>query len=148
VLRNVALVPWLQGSRVSEGLARDALALVGLEVATFGERYPHELSGGQRQRVAMARALAGQPRVVLLDEPFGALDAITRADLQATFVEIRRALSVTALLVTHDLREAFRLADRVVVMRAGHIEQEAPPAELTAHPGTPYVTTLLERALA
>jgi osmoprotectant transport system ATP-binding protein len=112
----------------------------------FGERWPGDLSGGQRQRVAVARALAAEPDVVLLDEPFGALDAITRADLQNTFLEVRAALRLTALLVTHDLAEAFLLADRVAVMHAGSIEQVAPPRELLASPATPYVEALLRRA--
>ena len=95
-----------------------------------GDRWPRELSGGQRQRVAVARALAARPDLVLLDEPFGALDAITRADLQASFRDLRRELAITTLLVTHDLSEAFLLADRIAVMHAGRIEQVAAPGEL------------------
>jgi osmoprotectant transport system ATP-binding protein len=146
VRRNVALVPWLRGdSRPDEGAER-ALRLVGLDGEVFGDRWPGELSGGQRQRIAVARALAAEPDVVLLDEPFGALDAITRADLQTTFLEVRAALTLTALLVTHDLAEAFLLADRVAVMHAGAIEQVAPPEELLAAPATSYVDALLRRA--
>jgi ABC-type proline/glycine betaine transport system ATPase subunit len=114
--------------------------------AEFGARWPSQLSGGQRQRVAFARALAAGPRVVLLDEPFGALDAITRSDLQAMFLALRRRTGMAALLVTHDLHEAARLADRVAVIRAGRIEQVAPPAVLTAAPATEYVAALLARA--
>jgi osmoprotectant transport system ATP-binding protein len=146
VLRNVGLVPWLGHAPDVDARARDAMALVGLDVAAFGARYPHQLSGGQRQRVAMARALAHQPSVILLDEPFGALDAITRSDLQAMFLEIRRARSITAVLVTHDLQEAVRLADRIAVMRAGAIEQVAEPNELMGKPGTDYVARLVEKA--
>jgi osmoprotectant transport system ATP-binding protein len=146
VRRNVALVPWLRGETGSEASADRALRLVGLEPGTFGGRWPGQLSGGQRQRIAVARALASEPDVVLLDEPFGALDAITRADLQSTFHELRSQLRLSALLVTHDLSEAFLLADRVAVMRAGAIEQVAPPAELLAGPATEYVETLLRRA--
>jgi osmoprotectant transport system ATP-binding protein len=145
-LRNAALVPWLDGRGDADEAAREALALVGLDAATFGARWPHELSGGQRQRVALARALAGAQDVVLLDEPFGALDAITRAGVHDAFVAARRARPVTAVLVTHDLREAARLADRVAVMRAGRLEQVAPFAELAANPATPYVADLLARA--
>jgi osmoprotectant transport system ATP-binding protein len=146
VRRNVELVPWLRQVSDSVELANRAMALVGLEPATFGDRWPRELSGGQRQRVAVARALAASPDVILLDEPFGALDAITRADLQITFDGIRRELRITALLVTHDLNEAFLLADRIVVMRQGRIEQSAPPAELRSDPATDYVRQLLQRA--
>src|SRR5215207_3379837 len=116
IRRNVALVPWLRGTPASPALADRALSLVGLDPEAMGSRWPRELSGGQRQRVAVARALAARPDLVLLDEPFGALDAITRADLQSTFLELRRKLEITTLLVTHDLAEAFLLADRVAVM--------------------------------
>ena len=146
VRRNVALVPWLRGAPDAAVAAERALGLVGLEPARFGDRRPRELSGGQRQRVAVARALAAGPEVVLLDEPFGALDAITRADLQTVFLAIRRELGLTAVLVTHDLPEAFLLADRVAVLRAGRLEQVGPAAELRAAPATPYVRELLERA--
>jgi osmoprotectant transport system ATP-binding protein len=145
-LRNAGLVPWLQAAPDPDYAAREALVLVGLEPASFGTRYPHELSGGQRQRVALARALAAHPDVVLLDEPFGALDAITRADLQATFADVRRARPVTCVLVTHDLHEALRLAERVGVLRAGRIEQVAPGRKLVSEPSTEYVARLLERA--
>ena len=146
IRRNVALVPRLLGSAGGDAAAARAMRLVGLDPGRFGERRPRELSGGQRQRVAVARALAADPEVVLLDEPFGALDAITRADLQTVFLGIRRDLGLTAVLVTHDLAEAFLLADRVAVLRAGCLEQIAPPDELRAAPATPYVRTLLERA--
>jgi len=146
VHRNVELVPWLRGMKNNSELARRALSLVGLDPALFAERWPRELSGGQRQRVAVARALAANPAVVLLDEPFGALDALTRADLQATFRGIHRELGVTSVLVTHDLDEAFLLADRIVVMRQGRVEQVATPGELREAPATEYVRQLLRRA--
>jgi osmoprotectant transport system ATP-binding protein len=146
VLRNTALVPWLEGRLDASERARAQLELVGLPADEFGERYPRELSGGQRQRAALARALASGPEVLLLDEPFGALDALTRADVQDAFGELRRRLGLTVLLVTHDLDEAFRLADRVAVMRAGRIEQVDTPDNLLRNPGTPYVTELLARA--
>jgi osmoprotectant transport system ATP-binding protein len=146
VQRNVELVPWLRRMEDRAELAQRAMALVGLDSAVFGERWPRELSGGQRQRVAFARALAASPDVVLLDEPFGALDAITRADLQVAFDGIRRELRITALLVTHDLNEAFLLADRIVVMRQGRVEQEATPQALREAPATDYVRQLLLRA--
>ena len=146
VLRNVALVPWLEERPDAEARARAQLDLVGLPAEQFGGRFPRELSGGQRQRAALARALAAGPAVLLLDEPFGALDALTRADVQEAFSALRRRLGVTALLVTHDLDEAFRLADRVAVMRQGRIEQEGEPDILLTRPATPYVSELLARA--
>jgi osmoprotectant transport system ATP-binding protein len=148
VLRNVALVPSLLGDPDALDAAASALALVGLSPEQFGHRFPHELSGGQRQRVALARALAARPGVILLDEPFGALDAITRAEVQGTFAAMRADLAVTTLLVTHDLAEAARLADEIVVMRGGGIEQRGTFAELRRHPATPYVEALLTSAAA
>ena len=148
IIRNVALVPTLLGVPNANAVATETLAMVGLSADRFGARFPHELSGGQRQRAALARALAARPGVVLMDEPFGALDAITRSDLQAAFDSLRHDLSFTMLMVTHDLAEAARLADELVVMRAGRIEQRGTIASLATTPATPYVATLLERALA
>ena len=148
VLRNVALVPTLRQMSDATDAARSALELVGLPAATFGSRFPHELSGGQRQRVALARSIAARPDLILLDEPFGALDAISRADLQETFDTLRRDLSVTTLLVTHDLAEAGRLADEVVVMRKGRVEQSGTMRTLISSPATEYVARLIERARA
>ena len=119
----------------------------GCPADRFAARRPRELSGGQRQRVAVARALAASPGLVLLDEPFGALDALTRAELRATFTELHRRLGFTALVVTHDLIEALMLGDRVGVMRAGRLEQLATPAELRSRPATPYVEALLAAGL-
>ena len=146
VRRNVALVPWLRGAADDRERADRALALVGMDPAAYGERWPRELSGGQRQRVAVARALAPRPDVVLLDEPFGALDAITRADLQTTVLGVRRELGFTAVLVTHDIAEAFLLADRIAVLRGGRVEQVGPADQLRDAPATPYVAELLRRA--
>jgi osmoprotectant transport system ATP-binding protein len=146
VQRNVELVLRLTGDPAPAERARRALELVGLDPARFGDRWPRELSGGQRQRVAIARALAAEPQVVLLDEPFGALDAITRADLQDAFGALRERLGMTCLLVTHDLHEALLLATRVAVLRQGRIEQVATPRILVGDPATEYVRTLLRRA--
>ncbi len=148
VLRNVALVPTLRQMPDAEQAARTALELVGLPATEFGGRFPDELSGGQRQRVALARSIAARPEVILLDEPFGALDAISRAELQETFDKLRRDLTVTTLLVTHDLAEAGRLADTVVVMRKGKIEQHGSMRDLIHAPATEYVARLIERARA
>jgi osmoprotectant transport system ATP-binding protein len=146
VRRNVALVPWLDGQSDLPARADEALHLAGLEPELIGARWPHELSGGQRQRVAIARALAGGQSLLLLDEPFGALDAITRSDLQRTVRRIRRQRPLTVVLVTHDLREALLLADVVAVLRAGRVEQTAPPDTLRRDPATPYVAELFSRA--
>ena len=146
VLRNVALVPWLKREPQAEARAAAALERVGLPPASYGRRWPHQLSGGQRQRVAIARALAAEPRIILLDEPFGALDAITRGELQDAFLTLRRELHLTALLVTHDLHEAVRLADRIAVMRQGRIEQLADAEALRRAPATEYVAQLLRQA--
>ena len=148
VLHNVALVPVLQEWSNADDAAREALELVGLPAAQFGTRFPHELSGGQRQRVALARSIAARPGVILLDEPFGALDAISRAELQQAFDDLRRRLSVTTLLVTHDLAEAGRLAEQVVVMRKGTVEQRGSMRDLVHAPATDYVAQLIERARA
>ena len=145
--QNVGLVLRAMG-RPDPAAVADALSLVGLPVETFGSRYPRELSGGQRQRVALARALAAKPDAILLDEPFGALDAITRAELGDAFARVRRQLAVTTLFVTHDLGEAARLADTIVVMRAGRVEQHGTIAQLRDAPATPYVRELVARALA
>jgi osmoprotectant transport system ATP-binding protein len=146
VRRNVELVPRLRGMSDAAERADAALVMTGLEPGRFGPRFPRELSGGQRQRVAIARALAAHPDAVLLDEPFGALDAITRGELREAFAALSQSIRLTTVLVTHDLSEAFALADRVVVLRAGSIEQDASPATLVAQPATPYVVTLLSRA--
>jgi osmoprotectant transport system ATP-binding protein len=148
VQRNVELVPRLQRDANAAAAADEALTLAGLPAGQYGGRFPHELSGGQRQRVALARAIAARPPVILLDEPFGALDAISRADLHAAFEAVRVATGATILLVTHDLAEAARLCDEIVVMRAGRVEQRGRLGELRAAPATSYVASLLTRALA
>ena len=143
--RNVELVPRLLGwdrDRRRER-TREMLELVGLSEAQ-GRRFPAELSGGQRQRVAFARALAADPPLILLDEPFGALDALTRLDLHRQFLELKKALGKTTILVTHDLAEAFRLADRIGVMKAGRLLQLGVPKDLEERPADPYVSALLE----
>ena len=146
VRRNVELVPWLLGLPNADALASDAMGLAGFADSSFDRRYPRQLSGGQRQRVAMARALAGRPTVLLLDEPFGALDAITRADLQEMFMAVRKQRPVTCVLVTHDLVEAQRLADRIAVMRRGAIEQVGESRTVIGSPATAYVARLVEKA--
>jgi len=123
IARNVGLVPVLSGweqARTSERV-RELLSLVGLDPERFAERYPRELSGGQRQRVGVARALAADPPLLLLDEPFGALDPLTRASLQREFADLASRLGKTAILVTHDVREALILARRIGLMHKGRL---------------------------
>ena len=148
VRQNVALVVRLSNGAAADDSADEALRRVGLEPERFGNRLPVELSGGQRQRVALARAFAARQDVVLLDEPFGALDAISRGEAHEAFERVRTELGFTALLVTHDLAEAARLADQVVVMRNGRIEQAGTVRELQRAPASPYVRALFERAHA
>jgi osmoprotectant transport system ATP-binding protein len=148
VQRNVELVPELLGWEAERRRARSSelLNLVGLTADRYLRRYPRELSGGQRQRVAFARALAADPPVVLLDEPFGALDALTRLELQREFLQLKRQLSKTILLVTHDLQEALRLGDRIAVMKDGLLLQVAAHDELRRNPADDYVQSLLTMA--
>lgn len=145
--RNVGLVPRLRGWDEKRRRARVAEVLcgVGLDPERHGNRYPAELSGGQRQRVAFARALAAEPGVLLLDEPFGALDALTKLELQREFRSWTDDTACTVLLVTHDLAEAFRLADRVGVLRDGRLLQIDDPRTLRQTPAHPYVEALLSQ---
>ena len=123
VAENVALVPSLDNWETERTRERveELLTLVGLEPARFADRYPRELSGGQRQRVGVARALAADPPLLLMDEPFGALDPLTRASLQKEFVELKSTLGKTVIFVTHDVREALLLGSRIALMAAGRI---------------------------
>ena len=127
VARNVGLVPELEGwpaERIGKRV-EELLALVGLPAAEFAARYPHQLSGGQRQRVGVARALAADPPLLLLDEPFGALDPITRAELQREFRALQARLRKTAIFVTHDMREAALVGDRIAVVAGGRLRAVA-----------------------
>jgi osmoprotectant transport system ATP-binding protein len=145
VAQNVAVVPSLVGWNRREIAARvdELLRLVGLDPAVYRNRRPSELSGGEAQRVGVARAIAARPRALLMDEPFGAVDVVVRTALQRELIRIVGELRTTTLFVTHDVDEAFRLADRIVVMRAGRIEQSAPPLELFDRPAMPYVRELV-----
>ena len=131
VARNVGLVPQLEGweePRIRERV-QALLRQVGLDPEQYAARYPRQLSGGQRQRVGVARALAADPSVLLFDEPFGAVDPVTRLDLQKQFLELRRGLDKTAIFVTHDVREALMLATRIALLRDGALELVAAPQE-------------------
>ena len=133
--------------------ARDAKAerclnLVGLDPQILGDRFPHQLSGGQKQRVGVARALATDPKLILMDEPFGALDPITRRTLQDEFRNLQRTLGPTVILVTHDLREACRMADRLAVVDGGMLIQMGQPQDLIDHPATEFVRSFFADARA
>ena len=151
VAQNIGTVPELLGwpkSRIDER-ARELLELVGLEPELSG-RYPAQLSGGQRQRVGVARALAADPPLMLMDEPFGAIDPITRDRLQGEFLRLKERLETTIVFVTHDIDEAIRLGDRIAVLRQGGVlAQYATPAELLLHPADPFVEEFVgaDRAL-
>ena len=134
VFDNVALVPKLEGWEQTRIDARveEVLALVGMPMAEFGSRYPDELSGGQRQRVGLARALAADPPILLMDEPFGALDPITRADLRTEFSRLQQQLGKTVVFVTHDVGEALQLGSRIALMEAGRLRGVYRPEEFLA----------------
>ncbi|MEV0089947.1 betaine/proline/choline family ABC transporter ATP-binding protein [Streptomyces sp. NPDC050738] len=141
VLDNTATVPHLLGVKRTQARARAAelLELVGLDPSVYGSRYPDQLSGGQRQRVGVARALAADPPVLLMDEPFGAVDPVVREHLQNEFLALQKSLRKTVLFVTHDIEEAVRLGDRIAVYGQGRIEQFDAPAAVLGAPQTPYV---------
>jgi osmoprotectant transport system ATP-binding protein len=136
VFENVALVPKLErwDERRIASRVEEVLALVGLPLTDFAERYPDELSGGQRQRVGLARALAADPPILLMDEPFGALDPITRAGLRAEFQQLQQKLGKTVVFVTHDIGEALTLGSRIALMDAGQLRGVYRPEEFLATP--------------
>ncbi|MEM6994351.1 MAG: ABC transporter ATP-binding protein [Myxococcota bacterium] len=142
---NVAVVPGLLGWDKERTAARvdSLLERVGLAPAEYGDRFVAELSGGQRQRVGIARALAADPSLVLLDEPFGALDPVTREEMQLEFLELSRKLGKTFVIVTHDLQEAVRLGHRIGVMKHGEMVRVGTPAEVVSDPGHPFVAAML-----
>lgn len=145
IRKNIAYVPGLfhhYDRQQTRQAVEKLIQVVGLETDML-DRYPSELSGGQRQRVGIARALAANPKILLMDEPFGAVDEITRKMLQAEISRIHRELEVTIVFVTHDIREALSLGTRVVVMKDGHIEQDASPQNIKNHPQTAFVKQLI-----
>ncbi|MGI5439498.1 betaine/proline/choline family ABC transporter ATP-binding protein [Streptomyces shenzhenensis] len=145
ILDNTATVLALVGWKKAKARARAAelLDLVGLDPATYGSRYPDQLSGGQRQRVGVARALAADPPVLLMDEPFGAVDPVVREQLQDEFLRMQAAVRKTVLLVTHDIEEAVRLGDRIAVYGQGRIEQFDTPGAVLGTPATDYVASFV-----
>lgn len=145
VLENVTLIANIAGQTKDQALknARELLDLVGID-ESFQDRFPDQLSGGQQQRVGVARALAIKPNILLMDEPFGAVDPIVREELQDELIRIQKRLSLTIILVTHDRYEAIKLANQLVILSEGaKIEQAGPPKELTEKPANKFVQKLL-----
>ena len=146
VAQNIGVVPRLLGWDAARIDSRvdTLLTLIGLAPADYRPRYPAQLSGGQQQRVGLARALAADPRLMLMDEPFGAIDAITRARLQGELLDLQRQLHKTILFVTHDVEEALRLADRIVIMREGRVVQFDTPFNILTQPADDFVRDLVD----
>ncbi|MGH6888966.1 MAG: ATP-binding cassette domain-containing protein [Rhizomicrobium sp.] len=147
VAENVGIVPKLLGRRARTSdipTSDELLVLVRLDPARVRAAYPSALSGGERQRVGVARALAARPRIMLMDEPFGAIDAPTRDELSADYRRIHERLGLTTVMVTHDMTEAMLLADRIALMRAGRLVQVGTPRELLAAPADDFVRSMVE----
>ena len=145
VAENIGVVPRLLGWDVAKRRRRaeELLAMLALEPAQFLDRYPNELSGGQAQRIGVARALAADPPVLLMDEPFGALDPVNREVIQAEFLRMQRTLRKTVLFVSHDIDEAVKMADRIAIFRAGRLVQFAAPDTMLAHPADEFVASFV-----
>lgn len=146
---NISVIPLLlkwESSRCRDRVT-ELLDLVGLDPNQYRSRYPSQLSGGQQQRVGLARALATRPRIMLLDEPFGAVDAITRLNLQNELLRIHRETGGTFLFITHDIHEAFRLGNRVMIMNGGRLLQMDTPETIVRNPADPFVETLIRSAM-
>ena len=145
VQENVELVPSISGvaREARAARARELLSLMGLEPGQYAGRYPRQLSGGQQQRVGIARALAADPEYLLMDEPFSALDPVTRTHLQEQFLTLKREIGKTILFVTHDVDEAVRLGDRICVLGAGAVQQYAPPEEVLRRPANDFVASFV-----
>lgn len=146
---NIAAIPnilkWEKEE--TDTRVRELLELVGMDPEEYLKRYPSQLSGGQQQRIGLARALAARPQVMLLDEPFGAIDAITRVNLQDELLKIHGGLKKTFLFVTHDINEAFKMGDRVMIMDQGKLLQFDKPEEIVKNPADCFVKTLIESAI-
>ncbi len=147
VRQNVELVPRLAGelTRKRKATAHELLELVGLSPKEFAGRFPEELSGGQQQRVGVARALAANPEYLLMDEPFGALDALSRESLQQEMLRLKERLEKTIVFVTHDIFEALLLGDRIAILHEGRLEQVGTKKEILSSPATPFVKALLSK---
>lgn len=149
VAENIAIVPRLMNwpEREIEERIDELLSLLNLDSSQIRNRFPAQLSGGQRQRIGVARAMAARPGLMLMDEPFGALDPITRDSLQEEFKKLQRSLNLTVLMVTHDITEALLLADRIAIMKDGQLLELAPPEQLLRGSEHPYVQKLMEMPL-
>jgi osmoprotectant transport system ATP-binding protein len=146
VAENIGITPRLLGQDGGAVARRvdELIELVRLDRSTHGRRFPHELSGGERQRVGVARALAAKPRIVLMDEPFGALDPLTRDALSQDYRALHDTLGLTTVMITHDMMEALLLADRIAVMREGRLVADGTPNEMMAHAGDDFVSELMQ----
>lgn len=142
---NIALVPRLKGWSKDKRIKRadELLVMMGLDPETYRGKYPHQLSGGERQRIGVARALAADPPILLMDEPFGALDPITRVQLQDEFLKLEEQVKKTVIFVTHDMDEAVRLADKIAIMDDGQLHQYATPMEILKHPADDFVAQFM-----
>lgn len=148
VAKNITLIPEIQGDKGN--LAETAAKLlqeVGLNPKEYAKRYPHELSGGEQQRIGILRAIASKPPIVLMDEPFSALDPLSRANLQSLVVDLHKQLHNTIIFVTHDMNEALRLADRIAIMKDGQLLQVDQPQEILRHPANKYVKDFFKGSL-
>lgn len=148
VAKNITLIPEIQGDKGN--LAETATKLlqeVGLNPEEYAKRYPHELSGGEQQRIGILRAIASKPPIVLMDEPFSALDPLSRANLQSLVVDLHKQLHNTIIFVTHDMNEALRLADRIAIMKDGQLLQVDQPQEILRHPANKYVKDFFKGSL-
>lgn len=148
VAKNITLIPEVQGDKGN--LAETAAKLlqeVGLNPQEYAKRYPHELSGGEQQRIGILRAIASKPPIVLMDEPFSALDPLSRANLQSLVVDLHKQLHNTIIFVTHDMNEALRLADRIAIMKDGQLLQVDQPQEILRHPANKYVKDFFKGSL-
>ena len=148
IAENIATVPkllkWDKGR--TDRRVEELMKLIGLDPEEYRNRYPSQLSGGQQQRVGLARALAVEPKIMLLDEPFGALDAITRSGLQDELMRLHQGMNQTFLFVTHDINEALKLGGRIMIMNEGQVKQFGTPEEVVRHPADSFVEKLIRSA--
>ncbi len=146
VRKNIGLVPRLLNwpkEKISQRVS-ELLQLMQLPAGDFADRYPHQLSGGQQQRIGIARALAARPKLMLYDEPFSALDPMTRAGLGQEVLQLKKNLQITSIFVTHNIREAFTLGDRILILHEGRKIQYGTPEEIQNHPASEFVTKFIE----